>query len=139
MPDSLVTIATFPTPQQGYLAKGLLEAHDIPAAVLDEHIVGLAGAAIGYIEGVRLQVRARDVPDALEILDVPDDIPEDDEPPDGVTATNESFTQTDICPLCGSPKPSWTDLLWIRIAAAFSASPTARHQTCSACGSIREH
>ena len=131
MPDSLVTIATFSTAQQGYLAKGLLEAHDIPAAVLDEHIAGLAGAAIGYIEGIRLQVRRRDVRDALELLDVPDD-----EPLDVAPEANDGFTQTDICPLCGNPKPGWAALLWIRVGAALSA---AGRQTCSACGTIREY
>ncbi len=135
MPDSLVTIATFPTTQQGHLAKGLLEAHDIPAAVLDEHIAGLVGPYTGYIEGVRLQVRASDVPDALEILNFPDE----DEPLDTAPTANGGPAQADICPLCGNPKPGWAALLRARIGAVLSASANARHQTCSACGTIREN
>ena len=135
MPDSLVTIATYPTPQQGHLAKGLLEAHDIPAAVLDEHIAGLVGPYTGYSEGVRLQVRASDVPDALEILDIPDE----DEPLDGAPKAIGGPAQADICPLCGNPKPGWAALLRARIGAVLSASANARHQSCSACGIIREN
>lgn len=135
MPDSLVTIATFPTAQEGHLAKGLIEAHDIPAAILDEHIAGLAGPHTGYIEGVRLQVRASDVPAALEILDIPDE----DEPLDAAPKANGEPAQADICPLCGSPRPGWAALLRTRIGAVFAASANARHQACSSCGAIREN
>ncbi len=133
MPDSLVTIATYPTPQQGHLAKGLLEAHDIPAAVLDEHIARMVGPYSGNIEGVRLQVRASDVPDALELLDIVDG----DEPLDDAAKGNGNPAQADICPLCGNPKPGWAEQLRSCIAAVFAA--LARHQTCSACGTIREY
>ncbi len=134
MPDSLVTIATFPTAQQAHLVRGMLGAHDIPAAILDEHMSNMVGHT-GYSDGLRLQVRARDVRDALELLDIADDLP-DEEPPDGVPESRDSFTQADICPLCGSPKPGWTDLLWIRIGAALSATGC---QCCSACGTIRDY
>ena len=133
MPDSLVTIATFSTPQLGHLAKGLLEAHDIPAAVLDEHIAGMVGPYTGYVEGVRLQVRACDVPDALEILDIVDE----DEPLDDAAQGDGNPAQADICALCGNPKPAWAEQLRSRIAAVFASS--ARHQTCSACGTIRQY
>ena len=134
MPDSLVTIATYRTPQQGHLAKGLLEAHDIPAAVLDEHIASMVGPYTGYIEGVRLQVLASDVPDALEILNFPDE----DEPLDGAPKAHGGPSQADICPLCGNPKPGWAALLRARIGAIWPASANVGHQNCSACGTIRE-
>ena len=135
VPDSLVTIATYSTPQQGHLAKGLLEAHDIPAAVLDEHVARMVGPYSGYIKGVRLQVRACDVPDALEILDIVDE----DEPLDGTAKGNGNPAQAGICPLCGNPKPGRAALLWARIGPVFSASANARYQTCSSCGTVRQY
>ena len=135
MPDSLVTIATYPTPQQGHLAKGLLEAHDIPAAVLDEHVARMVGPFSGNNEGVRLQVRASDVPDALEILDIVDE----DQPLDGAAKGNGNPAQADICPLCGNLEPGWAALLRARIGAVFAASANARYQTCSACGTILQY
>ena len=135
MPDSLVTIATYSNPQQAHIAKGALGAYDIPAAILDEHIASMVGPYAGYVEGVRLQVRACDVPDALEILDIVDE----DEPLDGAPKANGSPAQADICPLCGNSKPGWAALLRARIGAVFAASANARYQTCSSCGTIRDY
>ena len=141
MSDSPVTIATYSSAQHAHLAKGLLGAHDIPAAVLDEHVANLISST-GYFDGIRLQVRACDVQEALEILDLSDE----DELLEDATETNGSAAQAEIrategriCPLCGNQQPGWTQRLRTFIGGVMATSTSARHQACSACGTVREY
>ena len=141
MSDSPVTIATYSSAQHAHLAKGLLGAHDIPAAVLDEHVANLIGST-GYFDGIRLQVRACDVQEALEILDLPDE----DELLEGATETNGSAAQAEIrategqlCPLCGNQQPGWPQRLRAFFGGVMATSTSPQQQACSACGTVREY
>ena len=142
MSDSPVTIATYSSAQHAHLAKGLLGAHDIPAAVLDEHVANLAGPAIGYVEGVRLQVRACDAQEALEILDLSDEDELLEGAPEDYAGPAEADIQPaegQLCPLCGNQQPGWTQRLRTFVGGVVATSTSAQQQACSACGTVREY
>jgi hypothetical protein len=64
----LVTIASFPTAADAFLAKNFLEENGIPASVLDEQ--DLVGSAPGLFVGnlAKLQVADHQAEKATEIL-----------------------------------------------------------------------
>lgn len=68
MPDSLVTVATFPTAVEANLAKGCLESAGIPAFLKDEQMVGMVWHWAMALGGVKLQVGEDDAEEALDIL-----------------------------------------------------------------------
>ena len=141
MSDSPVTIATYSSAQHAHLAKGALGAHDIPAAVLDEHVANLIGST-GYFDGIRLQVRACDVQEALEILDLSDEDELLEGAPEDYAGPAEADIQPaegQLCPLCGNHKPGWTQRLRDLIGAVLATSTSAHQQACSACGTVREY
>ena len=96
----------------------------------------------GYFDGIRLQVRACDVQEALEILDLPDE----DELLEGATETNGSAAQAEIrategqlCPLCGNQQPGWPQRLRAFFGGVMATSTSPQQQACSACGTVREY
>ncbi|WP_373046831.1 DUF2007 domain-containing protein [Vulgatibacter sp.] len=63
------TLVRFPTVLEAEMARGALEAHEIPVQLLDTQLVGAAGDYLsGAVGGVRLQVPAGEEARALEIL-----------------------------------------------------------------------
>lgn len=84
-PNALITIRTFSYPTQAYLAKSLLEAYGVEAFVADDYIVAMNWLYSNTVGGVKIQVRKRDVPAAIKLLErvrepldwekLPDDFP----------------------------------------------------------------
>lgn len=86
------TVATFFDIQEAHVIKGVLEAEDIPAVVVDENMTGLViyTPAIG---GARLQVLDEDYDRAMAVLGKGQpcsDMPSGEEIP------------PEVCPNCGS-------------------------------------
>jgi predicted RNA-binding Zn-ribbon protein involved in translation (DUF1610 family) len=110
----LVTLTTFRTAQDAYLAKGVLEDEGVPAFVGDENVTSIAP----YISplGVKLQVAADDVDRAEGILNriAGLDVAE------RTTASAErAIRHPEQCPHCGSPDVRRTRrLLGFLISAA---------------------
>lgn len=68
--SDIITIATFSTPYEAQLAKGLLEENGILACVADEYTVGINWLYSNAVGGVRLQVIESDAERALELLEM---------------------------------------------------------------------
>ncbi|MFN0110089.1 MAG: putative signal transducing protein [Blastocatellia bacterium] len=64
----LVTIATYTIPYKAQLAKGLLEANDIPAFAADEHLSSINWLYVNAIGGIRLQVTEDNAEQAKALL-----------------------------------------------------------------------
>jgi hypothetical protein len=62
------TVASYREPYQAYIAKGRLEAEDIPACVLDEHLIQIDWMYSQAIGGVKVQVSGKDFDRARTIL-----------------------------------------------------------------------
>jgi hypothetical protein len=116
------TIATFLDVHEAYVIKGVLEAEDIPAVVVDEN----AAAYTPIIGGVRLQVSDDDYGRAMAVLGNgqpnPDTHPEE-EPP------------VEVCPACGSGQITVNPLAQKTITG-FLASLFAgrKERVCGKCG-----
>ena len=64
----LIAVASFATPLEAHLIKGLLEAEGLQVVIADEHLVS-ANSALAYaIGGVRLLVREPHRERAMSIL-----------------------------------------------------------------------
>ena len=61
-------VASFREPYAAHLAKGLLEAHDIPAVIADEHIVGMNWLYSQAVGGVKVKVADEHYDTAREAL-----------------------------------------------------------------------
>lgn len=80
IPDEVVTIATFGTVAEAYLAHGQLEAEGIWSYVADEYAALAVGPAV--TGGSRLMVRSSDLMPALDILGIEieeDELDDEDE------------------------------------------------------------
>ncbi len=64
----LVAVASFETPFEAHLARGLLQAEGLHATIADEHVVSVNAALTYAVGGVRLLVREPHVQRALAIL-----------------------------------------------------------------------
>lgn len=64
----LVTIATYTTPYEAQIAKGMLETNGIPAFAANEHFVGVNWLLSNAIGGVTLQVTETDAEQARALL-----------------------------------------------------------------------
>ena len=69
-PDRLVTVKVFDSLTEAVAARALLEAADIDCFLADEHTYRIAGPfhAVFGVNGVRLQVRAEDLEQAVQML-----------------------------------------------------------------------
>lgn len=65
---SWTTLLRFPTVHEAEVARGALEAHEIPVQLLDTGMVGVADYLSNAIGGVRLQVPAGDEERAMQVL-----------------------------------------------------------------------
>ncbi len=140
--SGLSIVASYLYPYEAELTKALLESHDIPAWILDEHQIRQRWFLSGALGGVKVGVADQDLALARRIVseDHSSDlrsIPEALLPPDS----------EELCPRCGAAdarrresatRPSGRTLLGIA-ASMFFASPvpirTVQEQwTCSVCG-----
>src|SRR5262245_10156703 len=69
MPNSLVTLDTFPNPEHARFIQGLLESEGVPAYLADETAAGMMWHLSSDIGGIKLQVAEADTPRAQEILE----------------------------------------------------------------------
>jgi hypothetical protein len=69
MAGQLVTIATFDQAAQAHVAKNVLEAAGIPAAISDEETVSMLWSVSTAVGGVKIKVLAEDADRALAVLD----------------------------------------------------------------------
>ncbi|MCL4744645.1 MAG: DUF2007 domain-containing protein [Burkholderiaceae bacterium] len=65
---ALVAVASFETPFEAHLARGLLQAEGLQATIADEHMISVNAALTYAVGGVRLLVREPHVQRALSIL-----------------------------------------------------------------------
>jgi hypothetical protein len=63
----MTTVATFDSPEEAHLFRAFLGAHDIGAAVLDEHLAQWIWYYIQAIGGVRVVVAGPDAPRAANL------------------------------------------------------------------------
>ncbi len=67
MSDDLVTIATYMSFEEAYIARGLLQANDIDALVDDGRVTGIFGALVPN-PAIRLKVHSEEAERAAHIL-----------------------------------------------------------------------
>ena len=70
MTEKLVTVAVFVSPHEAGMAKGELEAYGIPAFVADEFAIGANPLLSNALGGIKVQVPARFVAEARQVLPV---------------------------------------------------------------------
>ena len=68
MTEELVTIAVYVSPHEAGMAKGELEAYGIPAFVADEFAIGANPLLSNALGGIKVQVPAKFVEEARQIL-----------------------------------------------------------------------
>lgn len=95
--ETMRTVANFRDVHEAHIAKGMLEAEDIPAIVIDDNMVGMNWLLSQAIGGVRVQVPEEAYDRAMEILKcqqgIVDSTPEANSPENSLE---------DVCPSCGS-------------------------------------
>ncbi len=68
----MITIATFDTLPDAYIALGRLQAEGIDCRLADEHLVQMDWLYSIAVGGIKLQVREQDAERALQILEADD-------------------------------------------------------------------
>ena len=72
-PDRLVVITSLPTLEQADVTRATLQAEGIDAVILDENTASTLHMSFAtYSDGIRVAIRARDVPKARQVLNLPD-------------------------------------------------------------------
>src|SRR5690242_12522571 len=107
MPEKLLTLATFATPEEAALAKNRLSEEGIPALLSDSEAVGIAWHLGNAFGGVKLQVAEDDMERGIEALNA---APANESTDDHATAVNWqcSYCQGEVeslhdkCPSCGA-------------------------------------
>ncbi len=136
---ALVTLYSYRDPIDAELAKAQLEAAEIPAVILDQHLVGIQWLYSHAIGGVKLAVDPRDLESARQVLS-------EDRRSDlsSIAESREPPAEGDVCPVCNSSGIRASRLQ--RIAAAGSLATGLplvfwrRRWICSSCGhSWRPH
>ncbi|MBD5211010.1 MAG: DUF2007 domain-containing protein [Bacteroidales bacterium] len=61
--DDLVTVATYSSPEEAYIVKGMLESNGVPAIVVNDD-----NLYVPVFNGVRVQVNASDASKAEALL-----------------------------------------------------------------------
>jgi hypothetical protein len=135
--SELVIVAAFSHPHEAHLACSALQAAGLDAAVADAHIVAANWLVSNAVGGVKVVVRAEDVPAAREVLDASAIAEPDDE---GSAAADDPRGDAS-CPRCGS-----TNLIQAargkRIAvlswliAGVPLFPVWRKRRCKSCGFV---
>jgi Putative prokaryotic signal transducing protein len=147
------TLLRFTTVHEAEIARGALEAHDIPVQLLDTQMVGVADYLSNAIGGVRLQVPAEEEHNALRVLSTlggaeewdeedADDEEDDDEeelPEEAVNAADALARRAMVAALAGIFIPFVLHLYSVVILAQFArlgipASPKGRRHVLVAVG-----
>lgn len=90
--NSLVTVASYSFPHEAQIAKSRLEIEGILAFIADEHTINMQWLYSNALGGVRVQVQAKHMESAKEILNQ-----------DLSHLVDEEFgEQTKVCEACGS-------------------------------------
>jgi hypothetical protein len=100
--QKLVIIRQFRDLPEALLAKGFIESAGIECFLADENIVRMDWFISNFVGGIKLQVKAEDVPAALEVLDQP--IPEE------FSFEGDAKYQQPRCPKCYSLDIVFEDL-----------------------------
>ncbi|HEY6867123.1 MAG TPA: DUF2007 domain-containing protein [Candidatus Eisenbacteria bacterium] len=101
--DRFVSLVRCPTTAVADFVRSLLDQAGIESVLQDQYLIQVFGFLTGPIGGVRVQVRMRDVPAAIEILR---------HPPQGPLAETDLAAQAAAapvlrCPRCGSSSVSF--------------------------------
>ncbi len=144
------TLLRFTTVHEAEVARGALEAHDIPVQLLDTNMVGVADYLSTAIGGVRLQVPEGEEQNALHVLSTlggveewdEDDEEEDDEeelPEEEVNAADAIARRAMVAALAGIFIPFLLHLYSVVLLAQFArlgtpASPKGRRHLVVAVG-----
>ena len=121
--SSLVVIRAFSFPSEAEIARGRLEAEDIPAVVMQGEITDMNWLFSNMVGGAKLCVREQDVQRALDVLDWNADAPHPDT----------------RCPWCGSGQIHYQkyNLRWIYALILLFKLPLPikkERWTCESCG-----
>ena len=126
-----ITVERFRDLSAAIVARGALEAADIPCFLRDENTVRLDWQISNFIGGMRLQVQQQDYDAALTILGqlAPGDADE----------AESALDAEEHCPACGSPDVHRVERgMGLRAAAlwmfALPLPPGSRYWRCDACG-----
>lgn len=123
-------IAQFDQPLEAHLARGRLEAAQIPVRVADEHLVANDWLLSGALGGIKLSVPAEHAETARALLDE-------------IDATAKLADETPTCPHCGSTRIEARRESWafnvVAVAAVLLTAGLALFLkrprfTCRACG-----
>jgi hypothetical protein len=137
MPDHLVTIASFSTPEEAALARNFLETRGIKAFLTDEETVGMFWHLGNAVGGVKLQV-ADDDQDRAQLALEQRDGPSPESPEHGIAEgrtcpmCGTTFSdEYDDCPECGPPEDvlkeeSETSITTPEVVAGAEADDLAR-------------
>ena len=98
-PSDSVVVRAFTHPHEAHLACSALEAAGLDATVADENIVAADWLVSNAVGGVKVLVRAEDVPAARAVLDGAADIEMGD---DSEFPVDTDQGGSDRCPRCGS-------------------------------------
>lgn len=91
-PSALITVTTCVDLGEAHIKRSALEAAGIDAYIDNESLVS-AYPSLGYLDAIRIQVRAAHVRAAKQILDSVSVLPNSDD---------EAHDDVDPCPACGS-------------------------------------
>jgi hypothetical protein len=130
IPGPTAILTAYDNVPSAYLARALLESEGIPARVLDEQAGSMAFLYAFAVRGVKVEVLARDLARAREIL-----------AEDRVSDLQELGLEPEpsgVCPRCGAPEvrrnprriPSVAVWVLLRLPIVFGP----RRRRCTACG-----
>jgi len=132
---TFVTVETFTSPWEAHIARGLFESEGIYSFLFNEYQIWLNWQMSRALGGVRVQVRAADVPRALAVIRARQD-------GEYERALEAEWDLTPIkCPNCASPNLETTHsvstalivfMLGILFRFFFPIAPEGRR--CKACG-----
>ena len=101
MSEKLITLKTFPFPNQAYIIKGKLESEGIFCFLKNELTAQVTGLNFSSVGGIDLQVMEKDLEKATEILNSSEILNNNSE--------NNNFDRKEneiICPFCNSNEVS---------------------------------
>jgi hypothetical protein len=128
MGERLLTVASFSTAPEAYLAKNRLDSADIYAMIVDEHTVGINWLYSNAVGGVKVKVFEKDLVQARAILEM--NAPESE----SKSALSNGWG---VCPVCGSENVEYYSdkrgpfLTWLTLG--FPILPVRKKLRCLSC------
>jgi hypothetical protein len=120
MPESMATVASFSTLFEAEMARNRLEEEGIPTFLADTELVGMAWHLAQAVGGVKLQVRAKDVERAREVLE---DMPRPAAPEDSDPVETESLRAVRAAALGVMFPPLQLYSLWVIVKLLVAGRP----------------